>query len=88
MTAADLSRVDVPLPELIRRVDEMAAMKRARMADGLLVEERHQCDPTDAAFADLPCTCKTQLSTDRDYPGFAAWIAQQEDLNEKARRAS
>ena len=88
MTAADLERVDVPLPELIRRVDEMAAMKRDRMATALLTEERHQCDPVDAAFAILPCTCTTPPSTDADYPGFATWVAQQEAKNEAARRAS
>jgi len=88
MTAADLARVDVPLPELIRRVDEMAAMKRARMTTALLTEERHQCDPVDARFAGLACACKTPPSTDADYPGFSTWVAQQEAKNRAARRAS
>ncbi|MFD5875648.1 hypothetical protein [Streptomyces sp. NPDC060322] len=88
MTAADLARVDVPLADLIRNIDEMAAMKRAHMATALLSEERHQCDPADAAFASLACSCKTPLAVDADYPGFAAWIAQQEALNEQYRRAA
>lgn len=88
MTAADLERVDVPLPELIRQIDKVTAMKRAHMVTALLSEERHQCDPVDARFAGLVCGCKTPLATDEDYPGFAAWITQQEALNEKARRAS
>ncbi|MGW0780403.1 hypothetical protein [Streptomyces sp. NPDC002913] len=86
MTAADLARVDVPLADLIRRVDEMAAMRRDHMATALLSEERHQCDPADAAFAGLACACKTRLSVDADYPGFADWVAQQEALNETTRR--
>ncbi|MEV5862330.1 hypothetical protein AB0L83_21775 [Streptomyces sp. NPDC052071] len=88
MTAADLERVDVTLLELIRRVDEMAAMKRDRMAIALLTEERHQCDPVDARFAGLACGCKARLATDEDYPGFADWVAQQEAKNEQYRRAA
>ncbi|NUP23574.1 MAG: hypothetical protein HOZ81_47470 [Streptomyces sp.] len=88
MTAADLARVDVPLDELIRRVDEMAAMKRAHMAAGLLLEERHQHDPDDAALAARARTCKTLPARDDDYPGFAAWVAQQEAKNRAARKVS
>ncbi|MDX3328846.1 hypothetical protein PV405_30000 [Streptomyces sp. ME02-6979-3A] len=86
--SSEISRLDVPLPELIRQVDEMAALKRQRMADALLVEERHQCDPDDDRFASLPCSCTAGLATNEDYPGFAAWITQQEALNEKARRTA
>ncbi|MET7956376.1 hypothetical protein ABZT07_20710 [Streptomyces sp. NPDC005317] len=88
MTAADLARVDVPLDELVRRVDEMAAMKRARMATALLTEERHQCDPVDGLFAGLVCGCKARLSVDADYPGFADWIARQEAKNRQHRQAA
>ncbi|MFD5137497.1 hypothetical protein ACFWMX_14845 [Streptomyces sp. NPDC058378] len=86
--ASQISRVDVPLPELIRRVDEMAAMKRAHMATALLTEERHQCDPVDVAFAGLACGCKARLATDEDYPGFADWVAQREAKNREYRRAA
>ncbi|WP_329217464.1 hypothetical protein [Streptomyces microflavus] len=85
MTAADLSRVDVPLADLIARVDALTVLRRARMAAGLLAEDRHQCDPDDTRFALLPCTCTT-VSTAADYPGFDAWIAQQQNLNTAARR--
>ena len=88
MTAAHLERVDVPLPELIRSIDEFTALKRQHMATALLSEERHQCDPVDARFAGLACACKSPLATDADYPGFADWIAQQEAKNRAARRAS
>lgn len=61
MTAADLARVCVPLPELVRRVDEMAALKteaQERIAAGLAAEFRHllyDADPdaTVPAFVDL-----------------------------------
>ncbi|MDQ0792058.1 hypothetical protein [Streptomyces sp. B1I3] len=86
MTAADLERVDVPLPELLCQVKEMTALKQARTVAALLVEDRHLCDPQDTAFALLSCTCKTPLATDGDYPGFADWVAQQEDLNAITRR--
>ncbi|WP_435285172.1 hypothetical protein [Streptomyces bacillaris] len=85
MTAADMERVDVPLADLIARVDALTALRRARMAAGLLAEDRHQCDPADTAFALLPCTCTT-VSTSADYPGFDAWITQQQNLNTAARR--
>ena len=88
MTAAHLERVDVPLPELIRSIDEFTALKRQHMATALLTEERHQCDPVDARFAGLACGCKARLATDEDYPGFADWVAQQEAKNEQYRRAA
>ncbi|KFK87786.1 hypothetical protein IX27_17955 [Streptomyces sp. JS01] len=86
MTAADLSRLDTALPVLIARVDALAAQKRAHMATGLLAEDRHQCDPDDIRFARLPCPHPELCSTAADYPGFDAWIAQQQNLNTAARR--
>ncbi|CAH9419588.1 hypothetical protein SGL43_06643 [Streptomyces globisporus] len=86
MTAADLSRLDTALPVLIARVDALAARRRAHMAAGLLAEDRHQCDPTDTLFAALPCPHPEACSTSADYPGFDAWIAQQQNLNTVARR--
>jgi len=58
MTAADLARVDVPLAELIRNVDEMAAMKRTCSAEQATAENRHllyDADPdaTVPPFVDL-----------------------------------
>ncbi|MFJ6316010.1 hypothetical protein ACIQJW_08015 [Streptomyces californicus] len=70
MTAADLSRVDVPLAVLI-----------AHMAAGLLAEDRHQYDPDDMRFAQLPCPHPELCATDADYPGFDAWITHQQTLN-------
>ncbi|MFI2081512.1 hypothetical protein ACH43Y_14330 [Streptomyces rubiginosohelvolus] len=86
MTAADLSRLDTALPVLIARVDALAAQKRAHMAAGQLAEDRHQCDPTDHLFAALPCPHPEACSTGADYPGFDAWITQQQNLNTAARR--
>ncbi|MFD3741109.1 hypothetical protein [Streptomyces sp. NPDC058629] len=86
MTAADLSRVDVPLADLIARVDALTVLRRARMTAGLLAEDRHQCDPADAIFAQLPCPHPELCSTSADYPGFDAWITQQQTLNTAARR--
>ncbi|MFJ8923925.1 hypothetical protein ACIREK_31160 [Streptomyces sp. NPDC102415] len=58
MTAADLARVDVPLPELIRQVDEMAALKREASRTQAVAENRHllyDADPdaTVPPFVDL-----------------------------------
>ncbi|MFH8867092.1 hypothetical protein [Streptomyces griseus] len=86
MTAADMERLDTPLAALIAEVDALAARKRAHMAAGLLAEERHQCDPADALFAQLPCPHPGLCSTADDYPGFDAWITQQQNLNTAARR--
>ncbi|MEU0160137.1 hypothetical protein ABZ154_15185 [Streptomyces sp. NPDC006261] len=85
MTAADIGRLDVSLAVLAARVDALTALKRTRMAAGLLAEDRHQCDLDDTAFATLPCTCTT-VSTAADYPGFDAWITQQQNLNTATRR--
>ncbi|WP_097982865.1 hypothetical protein [Streptomyces sp. f150] len=86
MTAADMERLDTPLAALIAEVDALAARKRALFAAGLLAEERHQCDPTDNLFAQLACPHPEACSTSADYPGFEAWIAQQQNLNTAARR--
>ncbi|RPK56147.1 hypothetical protein EES43_24205 [Streptomyces sp. ADI96-02] len=86
MTAADLSRVDVSTEERIRRIDELTALKRARFAVGMAAEERHQCDSDDSRFALLPCPHPEACSTAADYPGFDAWITQQQNLNTAARR--
>ncbi|MGQ4733397.1 hypothetical protein ACUN3E_37785 [Streptomyces sp. Ju416(a)] len=86
MTAADMERMDVPLTDLIARVDAMAARRRDLFTAGLLAEDRHQCDPTDNLFAQLPCPHPEACSTSADYPGFDAWIAQQQNLNTAARR--
>lgn len=86
MTAADMERVDVPLPMLAAQLDVLAALKRTRMVAGLLAEDRHQCDPDDTRFAALPCPHPEACSTSADYPGFDAWITQQQNLNTAARR--
>ncbi|MGV0098131.1 hypothetical protein [Streptomyces californicus] len=86
MSAADLSRVDVPLAVLIARVDALAVEKRAHMAAGLLAEDRHQYDPDDMRFAELPCPHPELCSTGADYPGFDARITHQQTLNTAARR--
>ncbi|NEB42342.1 hypothetical protein [Streptomyces sp. SID14515] len=93
MTAADMERVDTPLAALIVEVDALivevdalAARKRALFAAGLLAEDRHQCDPADTLFAQLPCPHPEACSTSADYPGFDAWITQQQNLNTAARR--
>lgn len=60
MTAADLARVDVPLPELerraalISRADQITAEKRATSAAGAAAENRHLLDPLDHAFETIP----------------------------------
>lgn len=37
---------------------------------GLLVEQSHQLDPADAAFAAMACACPDGCSRDADYPGW------------------
>ncbi|MEU0355702.1 hypothetical protein [Streptomyces cyaneofuscatus] len=86
MTAADMERLDTPLADLIARVDALTVLRRTRMTAGLLAEDRHQCDPDDALFAALPCPHPETCSTADDYPGFDAWITQQQNLNTAARR--
>lgn len=68
MTAADLERLDVPLAELIRRVDSITAEKRATSAAGAAAENRHllyDADPdaTIPAFVDLHHHTSTRRRT-------------------------
>lgn len=87
MTAADMERVDVPLPVLIDRVDALTALRLARMAAGLAAEYRHLGDPADTAFALLPCPHPELCSTDADYPEWAATdLAEQIRISDNARR--
>lgn len=86
MTAADLSRVDVPLPVLITRVEATAARKRAVIAAGVAAEARHLCDPSDTAFAALPCPHPELCSTEADYPEWAAELAEQIRISDTTRR--
>ncbi|MYX14463.1 hypothetical protein GTY67_13755 [Streptomyces sp. SID8374] len=86
MTAADMERLDTPLAVLAARVDALNALKRTRMAAGLLAEERHQCDPDDAAFALLPCPHPEACSTDADYPEWAVDLAEQIRASNTTRR--
>lgn len=81
-----MERLDTPLAVVAARVDALTALRRVRMTAGLLAEDRHQCDPTDALFALLPCPHPEACSTSADYPGFDAWITQQQNLNTAARR--
>ncbi|GGU84582.1 hypothetical protein GCM10010275_19550 [Streptomyces litmocidini] len=59
MSAADLERLDVPLPELL-----------AALRPGCLAEQAHQLDTFDAAFARLACEHGDRCSTELDYPGW------------------
>ncbi|MBQ1118475.1 hypothetical protein [Streptomyces sp. C3-3] len=86
MTAADMERVDVPLPVLIARVEATTARKRAVIAAGVAAEARHLCDPSDAAFALLPCPHPELCSTDADYPEWPAEIAELIARSDNARR--
>ncbi|MGW9299669.1 hypothetical protein ACWHA3_02425 [Streptomyces cyaneofuscatus] len=93
MTAADMERMDTPLAVLAAEVDAIAAAKVAqRRADTTaqaVAENRHllcDADPTDTAFAHLPCPHPETCSTSADYPGFDAWITQRQNLNTAARR--
>lgn len=76
---ADLSRLDVPLADLVAEVAATTARKKAATARiltaGLLAEDRHQCDPTDHLFAALPCPHPEACSTDADYPEWPAQVA-------------
>ncbi|MFE7485554.1 hypothetical protein [Streptomyces sp. NPDC057552] len=80
MTAADMERLDV----LVARAAEVAAANTAKQLAEARAENRHllhDADSTDTAFAHLPCPHPELCSTDADYPGFDAWIAQQQTLN-------
>ncbi|WP_434744593.1 hypothetical protein [Streptomyces sp. A-14] len=86
MTAADMERVDVPLPVLIARVEATTARKKAVIAAGVAAEARHLCDPSDTAFALLPCPHPELCSTDADYPEWAAKLAEQIRISDTTRR--
>ncbi|KOG33336.1 hypothetical protein [Streptomyces resistomycificus] len=60
-----IADLDVPLSTL-----------KQRIAD--LVEQSHQLDPLDTAFADLACACPAEAcGCDQDYPDWAAALAAQ-----------
>ncbi|MDQ0842462.1 hypothetical protein [Streptomyces sp. V1I6] len=63
--AAPIERLDVPLPVVEEQV---------RTAAGCQAEQQHLLDPADPLFARLACKSDC-CSTDADYPGFAAWLA-------------
>ncbi|WP_069751668.1 hypothetical protein [Streptomyces sp. EN16] len=86
MTAADMERVDVPLPVLIAQVEATTARKRAVIAAGVAAEARHLCDPDDTVFASLPCPHPELCSTDADYPEWPAEIAALIARSNNARR--
>lgn len=86
MPAADMERMDVPLPVLIARVEATTARKRAVIAAGVAAEARHLCDPDDTAFAALPCPHPELCSTEADYPDWAAELAEQIRISDTTRR--
>ncbi|MFD3638276.1 hypothetical protein [Streptomyces griseus] len=86
MPAADMERMDVPLPVLIARVEATTARKRAVIAAGVAAEARHLCDPDDTAFAALPCPHPELCSTEADYPDWAAELAEQIHISDNTRR--
>ncbi|MDQ0694297.1 hypothetical protein [Streptomyces sp. W4I9-2] len=86
MTAADMERLDVPLPVLIAQVEATTARKRAVIASGLAAEARHLCDPADTDFASLPCPHPELCSTDADYPEWAVELAEQIRISNTTRR--
>ncbi|MGW6288282.1 hypothetical protein [Streptomyces sp. NPDC055107] len=86
MPAADMERMDIPLPVLIARVEATTARKRAVIAAGVAAEARHLCDPDDTAFAALPCPHPELCSTEADYPDWAAELAEQIRISDNTRR--
>jgi hypothetical protein len=75
--SVDLSRLDVPLPEVEADACFLAAAARTkspsdRLACLLDVKLQHPVVP---------------LSVDADYPGFADWVAAREADNRRAREA-
>ncbi len=84
-----MERLDVPLNVLLAQVDQIATERDAQARAEAYAENRHllyDADPTDTAFALLPCPHPELCSTGADYPGFDAWITQQQNLNTAARR--
>ncbi|MEV7654583.1 hypothetical protein AB0O39_10475 [Streptomyces anulatus] len=87
MTAADMERLDTPLPVLIAEVEAASARRNALFAAGAVAEQRHLCDPTDTAFALLPCPHPELCSTEADYPDWVATdLAEQIHASNKTRR--
>lgn len=80
---ADIERLDVPLPVLIAEVEAASTRRNALFAAGVAAEARHLCDPTDTAFAALPCPHPELCSTEADYPD---WVAG--DLAEQIRASN
>ncbi len=81
-----MERVDVPLDVLIARVEATTARKRAVIAAGVAAEARHLCDPSDTAFAQLPCPHPETCSTEADYPEWPAQVAVLIARSENTRR--
>ncbi|WP_406144920.1 hypothetical protein [Streptomyces anulatus] len=89
MTAADLERVDVPLDVLVARADAYTVANAAKRRAEATAENRHllcDADPTDTAFAILPCPHPEACSTDADYPEWPAEIAALIARSDNARR--
>ncbi|MEU2403338.1 hypothetical protein ABZ609_03295 [Streptomyces rubiginosohelvolus] len=79
MTAADLSRLDVPLAD----VELQTACETTRRA---LARTNSPSDRIAYAHDLFLLTHRGLCSTSTDYPGFDAWITQQQNLNTAARR--
>ncbi|MFC5802743.1 hypothetical protein [Streptomyces formicae] len=72
MTAADLSRVDVPAAQVAA---EFAALKAKRTTDALLAEQRHLVDPVDTVFAATAAAHPEACSSSSGDPQWDAWLA-------------
>lgn len=61
MTAADMERVDVPLADLIARVEATTARKKAVITAGVAAEARHLCEMTtiSLSWGDRPIALET-----------------------------
>ncbi|MEW1630767.1 hypothetical protein AB0387_25835 [Streptomyces sp. NPDC089173] len=93
MTAADMERLDTPLDALVAQVDATTAANAAARAARRLAEANaenqhllYDADPTDTAFALLPCPHPELCSTDADYPEWAAELAEQIRASNLSRR--
>jgi hypothetical protein len=73
----DLSRLDVPLPVLEADAAFLAAAARTTDPKEQLVYR------LDAQLVHHP----EALATDKDYPGFAQWVAAREADNRRTRQA-
>ncbi|MER6601111.1 hypothetical protein [Streptomyces parvus] len=79
MTAADMERMDVPLAD----VELQTACETTRKA---MARTNSPSDRIAYANDLFLLTHPEACSTGADYPGFDAWIAQQQNLNTAARR--